>query len=380
LDELVGGAREAAWPLIRSDFALSYLQIGLLMTIPGLFSAFVEPVLGILADTRLRRSIFVGGGFAFALSILLTGISRGPLFLLFSWVMFYPASGAFVNVAQIGLMDLETRRREQNMARWSLAGSIGMTAGPLALAFAASHGLGWRGLYLFMGMLSCALLAPAWMTRIPQPRSQRQQSASWRTFLRGLGDAVKALRKADVLRWLTLLELSDLMLDILFGFIGLYFVDVAGVSIGIAAVAVVLWTASGLVGDALVIPLLERVAGVPYLRSSAALAAVLFPSFLLIPPLPLKFGLLILLGLVKAGWYSVLKARLYAAMPRKGGAAMALSTIAGLAGSLIPLGLGAVAQVAGLRAAMWILMAAPIALLLGLPRQGQRGVRKARRS
>ena len=51
-------------------------------------------------------------------------------------------------------MDLQPRRRTQNMTRWSLAGSIGMTAGPLAMGAAATVGLGWRGLYVVMGTLT----------------------------------------------------------------------------------------------------------------------------------------------------------------------------------------------------------------------------------
>lgn len=39
-----------------------------------------------------------------------------------------------------------------------------------------------------------------------------------------------ALRQKEVLRWLVLLEFSDLMLDVLLGFLALYFVDVAGFS------------------------------------------------------------------------------------------------------------------------------------------------------
>jgi hypothetical protein len=34
LDELVFGAREAAWPAIRADLDLSYAQIGLLLSVP----------------------------------------------------------------------------------------------------------------------------------------------------------------------------------------------------------------------------------------------------------------------------------------------------------------------------------------------------------
>jgi FSR family fosmidomycin resistance protein-like MFS transporter len=46
LDELVYGAREAAWPLIRTDLALTYAQVGLLLSLPNLASSLVEPFLG----------------------------------------------------------------------------------------------------------------------------------------------------------------------------------------------------------------------------------------------------------------------------------------------------------------------------------------------
>lgn len=34
LDEFIYGAREAAWPLVRSDLALTYAQIGVLLGLP----------------------------------------------------------------------------------------------------------------------------------------------------------------------------------------------------------------------------------------------------------------------------------------------------------------------------------------------------------
>ena len=39
------------------------------------------------------------------------------LYLLVAFILFYPASGAFVNLSQATLMDSETDRHEQNMAR-----------------------------------------------------------------------------------------------------------------------------------------------------------------------------------------------------------------------------------------------------------------------
>ncbi len=70
LDEFVFGAREAAWPLIRTDLGLSYAQVGLLLGLPSLVSSIVEPFLGILGDVWRRRVLVLGGGVVFALALL----------------------------------------------------------------------------------------------------------------------------------------------------------------------------------------------------------------------------------------------------------------------------------------------------------------------
>ena len=81
--------------------------------------------------------------------------------------------------------------------------------------------------------------------------------------------------------------------------------------------------------------------------------------------------LLGLLGLFNAGWYSILKAQLYSAMPGQSGSVMTVSNLFGLLGYLIPLGLGLVAEQFGLRATMWLLLIGPVVLLVGLTQNGQ---------
>src|SRR5262249_24346969 len=148
---------------------------------------------------------------------------------------------------------------------------------------------------------------------------------------RGLSDAWRALRSREVLRWLTLLTFSDLMLDMLGGFITLYFVDVVGVSPIEAAFAVLVWTGVGLTGDLLLLPLLERVNGLRYLRYDAVVVLFLYPIFLLWPGTGGKLILLSLLGILNAGWYSILKAQLYTSLPGQSGMAMAVGSIFGFA-------------------------------------------------
>ena len=129
---------------IRRDLALSYAEVGLLLGIPGLFSSALEPVLGVLSDIWNRRD-HPGRGRAVCRGVGYRGAQPDFVALLIAFVLLYPASGAFVSLSQAALMDAAPDRREHNMARWTLAGSVGVLAGPLALSGAIALGATWRG-------------------------------------------------------------------------------------------------------------------------------------------------------------------------------------------------------------------------------------------
>jgi FSR family fosmidomycin resistance protein-like MFS transporter len=372
LDELIFGAGEAAWPLIRADLHLSYVQIGILLSVPRLVGSALEPLLGVLADQGWRRRLILGGGLVFALACLLTGVAPAFGLLLAGFVLFNPASGAFVSLAQAALMDTDPGRHEQLMARWTLAGSLGVVAGPLLLGLNAWLGLGWRGAYLGVAAGALALTALAWPRRLPETGAP----AVKRGLRAGLAAALRALGQPAVLRWLALLEFADLMLDVLLGFLALYLVDVAGATPEQGALAVAVWTGAGLVGDALLIPLLERVRGLAYLRLSALVMAALYPAFLLTSGYDLKLAWLALMGLFNAGWYAILKGRLYSALPGQSGTVIAVDALFGLAAGFVPGLLGWAAERIGLGAAMWLLLLGPAALCLGLPPTAAQPARK----
>jgi len=111
------------------------------------------------------------------------------------------------------------------------------------------------------------------------------------------------------------------------------------------------------------------------------LELILFPTFLLVPNIFIKLILLAFLGLFNSGWYAILQARLYDSMPEGlSSTAIAVGNVTGFFGKLLPLGIGLAAQAFGLGVAMWLLLAGPIALIIGLPRklpgdrQGMRSV------
>jgi FSR family fosmidomycin resistance protein-like MFS transporter len=374
----VDGAKGAALPLIRHDLALSYAQVGLLASVPLLVGGALELPLGILAgDGPRRRRFILGGGIVFVLSVLAVAGARSFAVLLAAFTVFYPASGAFVSLTQAELMDAGPDRQAQVMARWDLAGSAGAVAGPLLLALVLAAGGSWRAAYVLLAVLAALAWLGTWRREprpapgAPDPPGGDASGPAWTARAR---EVLAALRDWPVVRWLVLLEVADLLVDVLTGFLALYLVDVAHLRPEIAALAIAIRLGSGLAGDAALVVALERVADVTVLRASAVVAALAYPGFLLAPGPVAKLAILAVLSAATAPWYPLLQARLYGSLPGRSSVAVTLTSAAGLAGGLGPLAVGMIAEGLGLSWALAALVVVPIAVLAGTA--GLRGPRE----
>ena len=405
-DELVDGAKGAALPLIRHDLGLSYAQVGLLASVPLLAGGALELPLGILAgDGRRRRLAVLGGGVVFILSLLAVASARSFAVLLCAFTVFFPASGAFVSLTQAELMDAWPDRQATIMARWDLAGSAGAVAGPLLLTVVLADGGSWRTAYLVLAALACVAWAASCLREhgplAPlDPASGRTavgdsasggsavgDSASGRSAVGDSagGDSVggrdasgepgpswtararevlAALRDWSTVRWVLLLQVGDLLVDVLTGFLALYLVDVAHLRPELAALAIAIRLGAGLAGDAALVVVLERVGDLTVLRATAAAAAVLYPAFLLVPGVAAKLVILAVLSAATAPWYPLLQARLYGSLPGRSSVVVTLSSAAGLAGGLGPLAVGFAAERFGLPWALGALVVVPVVVLV----------------
>jgi FSR family fosmidomycin resistance protein-like MFS transporter len=368
VDELVFGVQDSALPLIRGDLKLSYTAIGLLLSAPALAANLVEIPIGLLADSPRRRRLVLGGGVLFTAALV--AVALAPVFgvLLAALAVLYPASGAFVALSQADLMDADTTRREQNMARWNLAGSLGALAGPGLLIAAVVVAAGWRGAYAAMAVAAAIVLCALVLTRVSRPAGAEPATGLGQA-LRG---ALRSLTRGEVLRNLLLLEVSDLMLDVLTGYLALYFVDVLGEPVWVGALVVAVRVASGLAGDFATIHLLERVAGLVYIRATAAATLLAYPLFLLLPSVGPKLAVLALVSLLSAGWYPVLQARQYESLPGQSGAQLAIGNVFRIAATPVPLLIGLAATRFGLGGALWIFAVSPLLLTVLLLRRGRR--------
>jgi len=388
VDELADGAKGAALPLIRADLGLSYAQIGLLIAVPLLVGSLIELPLGLVAGHgKVRHRLVLAGGVVVMASLAAVAAAHSATALLVALVAFFPASGAFVSLTQAALMDQAPGRQQQRMAAWNLAGSVGAVGGPLLLAGVVTAGGTWRSAYLLLAaaagaaLAAAALAAPSRQAALPDADADPvsdgdNDGASRRTSVR---EALNALRQRDVAQWAVLLEISDLLLDVLTGYIAIYLVDVAGASPAEAALGVAVRLGAGLAGDALFVVISRRVSGPAALRVSAIAACGLYPAFLLIGWLPAKLAILAVLSMMTACWYPVVQAGLYTSLPGRSGIAVFLSSAAALLGAAGPLAVGFIAQQAGLTWALAVLAAAPAAMLAAVPGAARRRVRKVRR-
>ena len=53
--------QDSALPLIRADFRLSYVAVGLLLSVPAFAANLIEMPVGLLADSPRRPRLVVGG-------------------------------------------------------------------------------------------------------------------------------------------------------------------------------------------------------------------------------------------------------------------------------------------------------------------------------
>ncbi len=366
LDEFIYGLQGAVLPRLRDDLALSYTQVGLLFTVPGLIGIVGAPIIGLIGDTRYRRALVVGGIAATALGLLLTGMGQTFTMILLAFSILYVASDAYVNLPQGTLIDLNPARAQQTMARWTLLGSLGVTMAPLCVTGLFFLGYGWRGLYLTLAAVAGFYTIILFLQRFDAHAGARDASVSPRKLWQNLIDALKS---RELLRWVLLTELADLMLDKLLEVTGLYFHDVVGVSLTEASSAVAIFTIAGLAGSTLLVPALERVSGLLVLRVTAVIVLAFYFAWLLVPVVWLKFALVGLISFCTASWFPILRAKTYQVMPGRSGLIVSVTSLGNVSSVFVPALLGGVADTFGLQWAMWLLAIGPIALIVGLPRK-----------
>jgi FSR family fosmidomycin resistance protein-like MFS transporter len=362
-DELAFAIVAVAMPLLRDDLGLDYAQVGLLLGVPAVLAAVIEPPLLLLGDTPLRARLIVAGGLLLGLAFLVIAGAQSFGILLFALTVSYPASGAFVGLSQATMIERHPARESEMMARWTAAGTLGSLSGPALLGAIVAIGWSWRSPFVMVG---ATWLALAFLVRCrPSPPAAVTGRA---LFAELRGNLRATIRLRRLWRWLLLLPLADLMLDVFFGYIALYLTDIVGLPPATAAVAVTLWLFGFLAGQFLLVRRRADLDPRNVIRWTAMATLALFPVWLAAPmgtgP---RLVLLSILGLLAAPWYPLLQGEAFASAPGRAATVSALTSVTGTVGGVLAVFAGMAAVAWGLTAGLALLLLGPLALLLFTP-------------
>jgi len=157
LNDMMQSVILAIYPLLKGEFDLSFLQIGLITLTFQLTASLLQPVVGIVTDKRpLPYSLPVGMCFTLSGLLLLSVAPTYPILLLAVGLIgcgssvFHPESSRVARMASGGRYGLA-------QSVFQIGGNLGQALGPLlaagiVLAFGRAH-VGWFGLAAVLGIV-----------------------------------------------------------------------------------------------------------------------------------------------------------------------------------------------------------------------------------
>ena len=360
LDELASGVPFVGAPGIQSDFSLSYLSSagGLLVAIQ-LLSMVIEPALFMLAD-RYPRKPFVCGGLLFLCGVCMLA-SLAPVYwvLLAALLLYGPASGMGVALAQATLVDLHPEQSERMLTRWTLLGALGDLATPALFAILSWIALGWRAAFAASALGALGLAIALLRQPFPSPQADADEGPEPR-----LSDALRtAFGNRALLLWLLAAWLCSLLDEIVVAFGALYLRDQFDADAMARGLVLMALMAGTLLGLALLDRALRRYRPLALLRLCSAGAGVAYLAWLFAPTLLASAVCFFVTGMFAAPLYPLAKAQAYRALPGQSGMVNAVGSAFIPLDLLTPVILGFVADQFGLVITLLLLSIQPIGLL-----------------
>jgi MFS transporter, FSR family, fosmidomycin resistance protein len=351
--DFANGALPALIPFLKDRFALSYTLVGVLIFASQASSSLIQPVFGIWSDRR-------GAMWLLPCGVGLTGVgialaADAPRYWLV--VVLVLASGlgsaAYHPEASKFAGYVSGRKRASGMSLFSVGGNLGFAIGPVVTTFVV-HAYGLRGgLLLALPGLAVAAAALAMMPYlrgfVPARRAVHESAGPDQPRAMALLLGVVAFRSIAWFGLITFLPLWEVHLG-------------HSKTYGNRLLALMLF--AGGVGTLVMGRLADRFGRRPVLLASVVATSPLIFVFLVVGGIPGAVALAFS-GACVVGTFGVTMVMSQEYLPRHIGMASGLSI--GLSvglGGIAAVGLGRVADLASLRAALYVAAAAPLAAIV----------------
>jgi MFS transporter, FSR family, fosmidomycin resistance protein len=147
------------FPLVRADFAVSYVELGIALTAYNAISAAMQIPAGFLVDRISARALLIGGVALGAGAVALAGLASAFLGFVAAFALLGLANTVY-HPADYAVLSrrVSARRMGQAYSIHTSAGILGSAVAPASLLLLAAW-FGWRGAFLASAVLGLAVAA-----------------------------------------------------------------------------------------------------------------------------------------------------------------------------------------------------------------------------
>ncbi|CBJ80726.1 fosmidomycin/multidrug transport protein (MFS family) [Xenorhabdus bovienii str. Jollieti] len=159
LNDMIQSLILAIYPLLQSEFTLSFIQVGMITLVYQVTASLLQPLIGLYTDKHPQPySLPIGMGFTLSGLLLLAYAESFPIILLAAALVgtgssvFHPESSRVASMASGG-------RHGLAQSLFQVGGNLGSSLGPLLAAiFIAPYGKGNIGWFSLAALLAIVIL------------------------------------------------------------------------------------------------------------------------------------------------------------------------------------------------------------------------------
>jgi MFS transporter, FSR family, fosmidomycin resistance protein len=301
LNDMMQSMLAAIYPMLKSNFSLSFAQIGLLTFTFQITASFLQPVVGVITDKRPQPySLAFGMAFTFA---GLIGLAFAPsywLLLLAAGLVgigssvFHPESSRIARMASGGRLGLA-------QSLFQVGGNLGGAVGPLLAAFIVVP-RGQGSVAVFSG---AALVAMLVLWRVGRWYAAHRKSGGARTVVHVAVDLPRSKVVLALAVLVTLMVSKFVYMASLSSYYTFYLIHKFGLPVAQAQILLFVFLGAVAAGTVLGGPIGDRI-GRKYVIWGSILGAVPFTLSLPYAGLAGTVALSVVIGLVLASAFSAI--------------------------------------------------------------------------
>jgi FSR family fosmidomycin resistance protein-like MFS transporter len=129
--DMMGGALPVLLPVLKSEFSLSYTQLGVIILVSNLVSSVIQPVFGIWSDRKAVLWLLPIGCLVAALGMAWVGFAPTYYFVLIAITLNGIGSAAYHPEGSKQAFLISGERKATAMSIYSVGGNIGHGLGPM---------------------------------------------------------------------------------------------------------------------------------------------------------------------------------------------------------------------------------------------------------